>query len=151
MICAALALCVGCGTIQALFLGVDLLGSIARAPAGQKACAAFNVLNTQANGRSLSRLINAALGQTNSTVRFTAEEGDTLLQVVKIVNCEFISCFAEQVQAMDPPTDDASAAAWALARLELLRNIETGCPSPLTLTDDQKVQLVRLLVALDLS
>lgn len=149
---AVLATCVGCGTtVPPLFSGIGLIGAIARAPAGQRACTAFSmVLNRQADGRSLSDLLNAGLQVNGSSVQFTSEEGDAILQMAKYVNCDFISCLVEQIKAQNPPADDASAVAWAMERLGLLANIATGCPSATILADDQKVQLVRLIVALQL-
>lgn len=139
-----------CGFIQSVSLALDLLVAIKNAPVGQKACAAFEVLNTQADGASMSGLINIALKQSGSSVQFTPADGDTVLLTVRAINCEFISCVVTQIKDLNPPLDDSAIPAWVQERLELLGGVLTNCPSPLTLTEDQMVQLVRMIVSLKL-
>jgi hypothetical protein len=108
------------------------------------------VLNTQADGASLSAVVNAALKRSGSTVQFTVDEGDTLLEATKVINCEFLSCFVAQVDALNPPADDVDAAQWAQDHFDALSSIAAACPSATNLTAEQMTQLVRLVVALEL-
>jgi hypothetical protein len=132
-----------------LSLGFDLLVAISAAPEGEKLCAAFDVLDAEPNGRRVSALLNIALAREDPPIQLTEQDGDVVLEVARAVNCEFITCFVEQVQALEPPDEDTLVRDWVSSRINTLRAIVTECPEPVTLTDEQITQIVRLIQGIE--
>ncbi|UCG34406.1 MAG: hypothetical protein JSU68_07150 [Phycisphaerales bacterium] len=131
-------------------LGLQLVSAVNAAPEGQKICAAFEVLGLEDDPAVVADLINFALTQQGSQASFTIQDAETLLAIVRTINCEFASCLVAEIKALGPPEEDAAIADWVIARRTLLASIADNCPSPVGLTDDQLVDLVRLMQSLDL-
>lgn len=132
-----------------LSLGFDLLVAINTAPEGQKLCAAFDVLEAEQTGRRISALLNTPLAQADPPIQLTEQDGEVLLDVIRVVNCEFITCFVEKIQALEPPDEDTLIRDWVASRLETLNAIINDCPEPLQLTEEQITQIVRLIQGLE--
>jgi hypothetical protein len=139
-----------CGVLfPGLSLGFDLLVAINAAPEGQKLCAAFDVLDAEPTGRRISALLNVPLAQADPPIQLSEQEGDVLLDVIGAVNCEFITCFVEQVEALEPPTEDTEIAEWVESRITTLEAVINDCPNAVQLTQEQITQIVRLIQALE--
>lgn len=139
-----------CTLLQALGLASDLLLAIESASEGEKLCAVFDVLDNQQDAVALSALLNVALSQLNSDVSFTPEAAQTLIELTRVLDCDFLSCFAQVVVNLDPPDEDAPIREWVQARIEFLADV-AECGSQRELGEDDVVQLVRLIVDFDLS
>ena len=149
-ICICLLAGVSCNpSFPGLELGLSLVRAVDAAPEGQKLCAAFEVLEAERNGSRLAALVNGAASRKGSDVRITNQQGDQLIELVRLLDCELLQCLAPAIRAQDPPEQNADIPAWLEERAELIRST-ADCLTQIDLTESRLLHVTRLMVALNI-